>query len=226
MLPTPSPSLESPPLKLTPKQRAFVSAYMINGFNATQAAIAAKYSGKTARSIGHENLTKPAVAGEIKRLMRHVAMPEEEVIARLTEHARGDLGDVVTDEGSFDWAAARSLGKTSLVKKVKRRTKRETSRDGEIDIETIEEEIEFHNPQFALQLLGKYHGLFSDRIEHTGKDGGPIAFTWQDEAISLIKSGDITYEAALETFDHDIRLVRDLFAKAQVPVSIGQGEEN
>ncbi len=26
----------------------------------------------------------------------------------------------------------------------------------------------------ALELFGKYHGLFKDRVEHTGKDGKPI----------------------------------------------------
>lgn len=51
-----------------------------------------------------------------------------------------------------------------------------------------------------------------------------IHHTWQDEAVSLIKAGEITYEAALETFDHDDALVRELFAKAQVEISTGQSE--
>lgn len=49
--------------KLTTKQRRFVDAY--DG-NATQAAIAAGYSPKTARAIGKENLTKPLILAEIK----------------------------------------------------------------------------------------------------------------------------------------------------------------
>lgn len=49
--------------KLTAKQRRFVEAY--DG-NATQAAIAAGYSEKTARFMGHENLTKPYILAEIK----------------------------------------------------------------------------------------------------------------------------------------------------------------
>lgn len=50
--------------KLTTKQRRFVDAY--DG-NATQAAIAAGYSPKTARAIGKENLTKPLILAEIRR---------------------------------------------------------------------------------------------------------------------------------------------------------------
>ncbi|HIF20734.1 MAG TPA: terminase small subunit [Gemmatimonadetes bacterium] len=46
--------------KITLKQRRFVAAYLLDG-NATQAAVEAGYSKKTARSIGQENLTKPAI---------------------------------------------------------------------------------------------------------------------------------------------------------------------
>lgn len=49
--------------KLTAKQRRFVEAYT---GNATAAAIAAGYSEKTARFMGHENLTKPYILAEIK----------------------------------------------------------------------------------------------------------------------------------------------------------------
>ena len=48
---------------LTPKQQRFVEEYLID-LNATQAAIRASYSEKTAYSVGHENLKKP----EIQRL--------------------------------------------------------------------------------------------------------------------------------------------------------------
>ena len=51
--------------KLTPKQDAFVKAYLLNNGNATQAAIDAGYSEKTARFIGTENLTKPNIAHAI-----------------------------------------------------------------------------------------------------------------------------------------------------------------
>ena len=49
--------------KLTHKQRLFVEAYQ---GNATEAALSAGYSKKTARSIGRENLTKPYILDAIK----------------------------------------------------------------------------------------------------------------------------------------------------------------
>ena len=51
---------------LTDKQRRFVEEYLVNS-NGTRAAIRAGYSPKTARAIACENLTKPAIAAEIKR---------------------------------------------------------------------------------------------------------------------------------------------------------------
>ena len=56
------------PMKLTPKQARFVQEYLID-LNAAQAAIRAGYSAKTARVIGHENLTNPDIAAAIEKAM-------------------------------------------------------------------------------------------------------------------------------------------------------------
>lgn len=50
--------------KLTNKQAAFVAEYLVD-MNATQAAIRAGYSKKTARQIGDENLSKPDIRAAI-----------------------------------------------------------------------------------------------------------------------------------------------------------------
>ena len=49
---------------LTAKQRRFVEEYLID-FNATQAAIRAGYSVRTAQQMGSENLSKPVIAAAI-----------------------------------------------------------------------------------------------------------------------------------------------------------------
>jgi phage terminase small subunit len=68
--------------KLTPKQDAFVKEYILNGGNATQAAIKAGYSEKTAKSIGQENLTKPDVQ---KAISEHQKKNDEAFIMSKTE---------------------------------------------------------------------------------------------------------------------------------------------
>ena len=54
--------------KLTAKQQAFCEEYLID-LNATQAAIRAGYSAKTAVVIGCENLIKPNISEVIQELM-------------------------------------------------------------------------------------------------------------------------------------------------------------
>ncbi len=58
--------------KLTPKQERFCREYMID-LNATQAAIRAGYSEKTASEQGYENLRKPQIANKIAELQEEKA---------------------------------------------------------------------------------------------------------------------------------------------------------
>lgn len=51
---------------MTPKQAQFVREYLVD-FNATQAAVRAGYSSKTANRIASENLSKPVIAAAIQR---------------------------------------------------------------------------------------------------------------------------------------------------------------
>jgi phage terminase small subunit len=169
---------DTPPLKLTAKQREFVNAYIENGFNATQAAISAGYSQSTAYSQGSRLLKNVEIKQAIDALFTDHGMGAREVIARLTEHARADLGDIYDEStGRLNWEKARAEGKTALIKKIKHTTRRTTTvspTGTETDIEVFEDEIELHSVQTALQLIGKHHGLFVDKMEHTGANGGPI----------------------------------------------------
>ena len=63
-------------MALTDKQRRFVSEYLID-LNATQAAIRAGYSKKTAYSVGHENLSKPEIAAAIAKAQTKVMAKAE-----------------------------------------------------------------------------------------------------------------------------------------------------
>jgi phage terminase small subunit len=60
-------------MKLTPKQEMFITEYM-KDLNATQAAIRAGYSEKTASVIGQENLMKPYLRSEIDKRLEERAI--------------------------------------------------------------------------------------------------------------------------------------------------------
>ena len=59
-------------MTLKPKQKAFADEYIRNGGNATQAAVAAGYSKKTAVYIGSENLRKPNIAAYIAERQKEI----------------------------------------------------------------------------------------------------------------------------------------------------------
>lgn len=79
--------------KLTIKQKRFVDEYIISG-NATDAAIKAGYSKRTAKSIGAENLTKPDIVNALREKEREIQSKkiakQEEVLEYLTSILRGE----------------------------------------------------------------------------------------------------------------------------------------
>lgn len=75
---------------LTPKQERFVAEYLID-LNATQAAIRAGYSEKTAGQVGFENLKKPeiadAIAAKAGKTAEKLDLSAERVLRGLFEEA-------------------------------------------------------------------------------------------------------------------------------------------
>ncbi len=73
---------------MTPKQERFVAEYLTD-LNATQAAIRAGYSEKTAYSIGQENLKKPEVAEAViaaqAERSKRTEVTQDYVLATITE---------------------------------------------------------------------------------------------------------------------------------------------
>lgn len=80
-------------MALTDKQKRFVEEYMID-LNATQAAIRAGYSPKSANEIAAENLAKPSIANEIAKLQaeqsKKTGVTAERVIRELAVMAFAD----------------------------------------------------------------------------------------------------------------------------------------
>jgi len=88
--------MEVSKIKFTSKVKLFIEEYLID-FNATQAAIRAGYSEKTAYSIGHENLRKPEIWAEIEKTaqkrMDKVKVTAEMVLKELGLIAFSTTGD-------------------------------------------------------------------------------------------------------------------------------------
>ena len=143
--------------KLTPKQARFVAEYLVD-LNATQAAIRAGYSRKTADSIGLQLLRKTQVASAIQKAQedraRRVEITQDEIIRDIMEvrdrcMQRAPVVDmkgrqVQDEEGNNLWAF--------------------NSRDA----------------LKALELLGKHKGMFADRSKVELEGGLDVRVSYDD----------------------------------------------
>lgn len=80
-------------MKLTPKQQLFCDEYLID-LNATQAAIRAGYSERSAKEIGATNLTKHNVKNYIEERLKakepSLIASQDELLAFITSAIRGE----------------------------------------------------------------------------------------------------------------------------------------
>ena len=103
-------------MKLTLKQKKFCEEYIKSG-NATEAARNAGYKAKSARAIGAENLTKPAIADYIRQRLNELdakmVADANEILKFYTSVMRGEVKDQFGLESSLSdrLKAADSLSK-------------------------------------------------------------------------------------------------------------------
>lgn len=91
---------------LTPRMRRFCLEYLANGCNGSEAARAAGYSERTAASIAHENLGKPAVKAfleprlrqQVQRLEKRLELNAERLDQELARCAYLDPGELQDPE--------------------------------------------------------------------------------------------------------------------------------
>ena len=131
--------------KLTPKQQRFVEEYLVD-LNATQAAVRAGYSEKTAYSVGGENLRKP----EIQQAITEAKKKRSEKVNITAEYVLGNLVEV----------AERCMQKRPVL-----------NMKGE---QVVDEDgankwtFDSKGANRALELLGKHVGCFVDKVELSG----------------------------------------------------------
>lgn len=132
---------------MTPRQEKFCVEYLID-LNATQAAIRAGYSKRTADRIANQNLRKLEIQSRIKKMRDEyydkAIMSAKEVEYLLSKAGRGELKEeVVVVEGVGD-----GFSESKIIKK------RLSAKD----------RIK------ALELMGKRHHLFEDQDSKLGAE--------------------------------------------------------
>ncbi|EOT1891487.1 terminase small subunit [Citrobacter freundii] len=163
--------------KLTDKQELFAREYL-KDLNATQAAIRAGYSEKTARSQANRLLTNVDIENRIAELKsvrnEEVGIDAAYVLKRLVEIDQMDVLDILLANGELkpikDWP----------------KTWRTTLSGMDVtemagDAAGLLKKIKWPDKVKNLELLGKHVDVqaFKEQVsnEHTGKNGGPIEYT-------------------------------------------------
>lgn len=140
-------------MALTEKQKLFCNEYLID-LNATQAAIRAGYSERSARQVAQRMLTKDDIQEYMQKIMSDkqsgLIASQDEVLETLTAVMRRQQKEqVVTSErhrrSFFDEEG------------------RKVTEDTEVPV-TVEIDTKISDVNKAAELLGKRYGLFSDKV--------------------------------------------------------------
>lgn len=162
---------------MTPKQQRFIEEYGID-LNATQAAIRAGYSPKTASSQGERLLrndeVKLAIIAVRRAADQRATASTDDVLRELDAIGFARLTDVVSwGPEHFTVLDSESLSPSvkAAVKSVKVKRRRATEGTGEdFEVWEIEEiSVTMHDKVRALELGGKHRGMFADKIEVGGQ---------------------------------------------------------
>ena len=167
------------------KQRLFVQEYL-RDFSATAAARRAGYSKRTARVIGLENLTKPAIIAEISRVVdekkRFADISVERILEEYRRIAFAQTTDMVELKGG--WVTIKDTDSLTTEQKSAISQIRQ-KKDGEL-------EVKFYDKQKALDSLGKHLGLFVDRLQVEQVGVQPqINIVFGDAPASAIVEGEV-----------------------------------
>lgn len=161
---------------LTAKQALFVEEYLVD-LNATQAAIRAGYSEKTADVIGCENLGKPniqsAIQGAMAARSERTNITQDRVLQELARLGFSDLRKTMTEGGALldpqDWDDD-TAASISAIEVVTTYTG-ETDEDGR-KVPEYTRKIKTWDKNAALEKLAKHLGMYApEKREHTSPDG-------------------------------------------------------
>ena len=151
-------------MALTAKQRRFVEEYLVDA-NATQAAIRAGYSPRTAGSIGQENLTKPEIASALEKAQAEraarVQVTADEVLAELKKLGFSNMLDYATIQpDGTAYVDLSSLTREQAAAIQEMTVDEYTEGRGEDARPVKKVRVKLVDKKGTLELLGQHLGLF------------------------------------------------------------------
>lgn len=146
--------------ELNDKQRLFCQEYLID-LNATQSAIRAGYSPKTANEIGCENLAKPNIQRCIQELMQkrseETGITAKRVLEELAKLGFSNMQDFTDNSNGIANINNLDSDKGACISSIE--TMRRSIGDGEGEI--VITKLKLHDKLSALEKIAKHIGFFS-----------------------------------------------------------------
>lgn len=154
------------------KQKRFVAEYLVD-LNATQAAIRAGYSPRTARKQASDLLTKPDIAAAVaagqKRRINKLELSAERVLKEMSRLAFSDVTRLYALEGqsikALDDLSEDDRAAIAHIETVRRNL---AGGDGHTD---VIHKIRLWDKPKSLEMLGKHFALLTERVEVKGLEG-------------------------------------------------------
>jgi phage terminase small subunit len=158
---------------LSPRERRFVEEYCANGFRATDAARAVGYQGKNVKISAYKLLQKPniaaAVDAHLKDLADRAQLRSEAILLELAKVAFSDIGEVLDFSGDVPrLKPAKDIPSEARQSIESIKVKRFVEGRGEDSDQVEVTEFKLHDKLGALEKLGRYRKLFTDKVEHSG----------------------------------------------------------
>jgi len=162
-------------MALNPKQERFVAEYVANP-NASEAARRAGYSARSAYSTGERMLrnaeVKAAIDAGLQQVKARIQLSMDRTLEEIARVAYADPRKLFDETGKL--RPIHELDDITAATIASVEVSTESDRDDESNTVTTTTKIKSWDKMRALDMAGRYHGLFKDRLEHTGKDGGPV----------------------------------------------------
>lgn len=154
---------------MNPKQARFVAEYLVD-LNATQAAIRAGYSRKTAeqqgpRLLGNAEIAAAVSAGKAKQLEK-ADISATRVLEELRRLSFADLRQLFDEHGNLRPIHTLTAEQAAAIASVEVVKKNLTAGDGQMD--TVIKLKVWDKPR-SLEMLAKHFGLLTERLEHSGQ---------------------------------------------------------
>lgn len=155
--------------KLTPKQARFVAEFLVDS-NATQAAVRAGYSPRSAHVQGAHNLTVPSIRAAVdaatQKRVEKLGIKGEKVLAELALFAHSDPADCFDQTGVFLPIPKMPEHMRRAIKSFEIEELYEADSEGQRYAAGRTVKVSFWPKDRGLELLGKNQKLFVDVKEH------------------------------------------------------------